>query len=261
MRSTLVRRSVLTASAVSLALLVTACGSDKAAKDESKDGGATSAAPSAPAADPAAKAKTAAELKGLLVTQADLAEYKLKEAGATEVSEAVAANATTKTECLPLGAVMSGSTPGKPAAGAATKVSSVPKAPAADASPEEKLKAITDALKVTVTMVGLGSYDGNGAQEAFAAVKAAGTACAAGYPGAKEADTGKVTKIAPGAAVTGGDEAVSFVVERELDGDKAPTQLVVVRKGNTLASFYAIAPAGEAAQPVAIVGAQVKKLG
>ncbi|MFJ7206413.1 hypothetical protein ACIQWR_23105 [Streptomyces sp. NPDC098789] len=260
MRSTLVRRSVLTASAVSLALLVTACGSDKAAKDESKDGG-TSAAPSAPAADPAAKAKTAAELKGLLVTQADLAEHVVKEATATELQEATAAYTTTKTECQPLALVMAGSGPGKVAANVATKVTGKPKAPAADASAEEKLKAITDALKVTATMDALNSYEGNGAQEAFAAVKAAGTACAAGFPGAKEADTGKVTKIAPGPAVTAGDEAVSFTVERELDGDKTPTQLVVVRKDNTLAALYTISFGGNAEAAKVVVDTQVKKLG
>ncbi|WP_330332047.1 hypothetical protein OHS33_21680 [Streptomyces sp. NBC_00536] len=261
MRSTLVRRSVLTASAVSLALLVTACGSDKAAKDEPKGGGASSAAPSAPAADPAAKAKTAAELKAQLVTQADLAEYKVKEAAPDEVTGAAAAYATTKAECQPLAQAMSGAGVGKSVGSAATKVSSVPKAPAADASPEEKLKAIKDAAGVTVTMVSLSSYDGKGAADAFAAVKAAGTACVAGYPGAKESDTGKVTKVTEGTPVSAGDEAVAFAVERDADGDKLATQLVVVRKGNTLASFYSLSPLTAAAQPKAIVDAQVKKLG
>ncbi|MET3986699.1 hypothetical protein [Streptomyces sp. PvR034] len=261
MRSTLVRRSVLTASAVSLALLVTACGSDKAAKDESKDGGATSAAPSAPAADPAAKAKTAAELKALLVTQADLADFVVKEAAPAEVQEAAAAYATTKAECQPLGQVMAGAGAAKAVGSAATKVSSKPKKPADDASPEEKLKAIKDALSVTVTMVGLNSYDGKGAADAFAAVKTAGTACAAGFPGAKESETGKVTKISAGDAVTAGDEAVAFAVERDVDGEKIATQLVVVRKGSTVASFYAVSPTGAAAQPKAVVDAQTKKLG
>ncbi|MFI5981286.1 hypothetical protein ACIBEA_10480 [Streptomyces sp. NPDC051555] len=261
MGSTLVRRSVLTASAVSLVLLATACGADKAAKDESKDGGATSAAPSAPAADAGAKAKTAAELKTLLVTQADLAEHVVKEATASELQEAAAAYATTKAECQPLALVMAGSGPGKAAANVATKATTKPKKPADDASPEEKLKAITDALKLTVTMDGLNSYEGKGAQEAFAAVKAAGTACAAGYPGAKEADTGKVTKVAPGSVVTAGDEAVAFNVERELEGEKTPTQLVVVRKGNTLAALYTISFGGNGEASKAVVDAQVKKLG
>ncbi|MER5731386.1 hypothetical protein ABT084_24155 [Streptomyces sp. NPDC002138] len=260
MRSTLVRRSVLTASAVSLVLLATACGSDKAAKDEPKGGG-TSGAASAPAADPAAKAKTAAELKQLLVTQAEAPDYVVKEAAPDEVTEAAAANATTKTECQPLSQVMSGAGAGKAAGNAATKTSSKPKKPAADASEADKLKAITDALSVTVTMVGLNSYDGKGAADAFASVKAAGTACAAGFPGAKEADTGKVTKVAPGAAVSAGDEAVAYAVERDLGGEKVSTQLVVVRKGSTLASFYSVSPATDAEQPKALVDAQVKKLG
>ncbi|MDJ0383441.1 hypothetical protein [Streptomyces sp. G-G2] len=259
MRSTLVRRSVLTASAVSLALLVTACGSDKAAKDEPKDGKASASAPSDAAA--AAKAKTAAELKPLLVTQAELADFVVKEAAPDEVATAAAANASTKAACLPISQATSGAGAGKAAGNAATKATAKPKAPAADASPEEKLKAVQDAMGSTITMVGLNSYDGKGAQEAFAAVKAAGAECAAGYPGAKEADTGKVTKVAPGAAVTAGDEAVAYAVERELDADKVATQLVVVRKGNTLASFYALSLTGDAAQPKALVDAQVKKLG
>ncbi|MET9695696.1 hypothetical protein ABZY31_02075 [Streptomyces sp. NPDC006529] len=260
MRSTLVRRSVLTASAVSLVLLATACGSDKAAKDEPKDAGASAAA-STPAAGPAAKAKTAAELKPLLVTQAEVADYLVKEAAPDEVTGAAAAYATTKAECRPLAQAMSGAGAGKSAGNAATKASSKPKQPAADASAEDKLKAVKDALSVTVTMVGLNSYDGKGADEAFAAVKAAGTPCAAGYPGASESETGKVTKVTPGTAVTAGDEAVAYAVEREVEGEKVATQLVVVRKGNTLASFYSVSPTTDAALPKTLVDAQVKKLG
>lgn len=253
MRTALVRRTVLTASAVSLALLATACGSEKA--DTKAD-----AKPSAGSAAPAAKAKTDAELAGLIVVQADLPEHVVKPA--TPEESAAAAGATSdKPECLPLVKAQSMAPVGSAAGTARTKAVAKPKEPAAGASAEEKLKAAMDALSATATSVTLSSYEGKGAQEAIATLKGAGTACAGGYTGSQGGGALKIQKVTPGAAVTAGDEALAYTVVGDADGEKLAMELVVVRKGNTLATFSALSASGTAEQPKAVVDAQVKKLG
>ncbi|MEU9252847.1 hypothetical protein AB0D66_13485 [Streptomyces sp. NPDC048270] len=255
MRTAFVRRTVLTASAVSLAVLATACGSSEGKKEDAKPsaGAATSAAP-------AAKAKTDAELAGLLVAQADLPAHVVKPA--TPAEAAAAAGATSdKPECLPLVKAQSMAPVGSAGGTARTKAVAKPKEPAADASPEEKLKAAMDALGGTATAVTLSSYDGKGAEEAFGLLKAAGTACAGGYTGTQDGESLKIQKVAPGASVTAGDEALAYTVVGDADGEKLTMELVVVRKGNALTTFSAISMTGTAEQPKAVVDAQVKKLG
>ncbi|MFJ3978948.1 hypothetical protein [Streptomyces sp. NPDC090021] len=256
MRSTLVRRSVMTASAVSLALLATACGSDTSdtkADTKPSEVPATSAAP-------AAKAKTSAELEGVIVVQADLPNHVVKAPTAAETAGAAGAKSD-KPECQPLVSAQSMNAVGTAAGTAGTRAVVKGKAPAADASPEEKLKAGLDALGGTVTSVYLASYEGKGAAEAFASLKTAGTACAGGYTGSQAGDSLKITKVAPGAAVSAGDEALAYTVTGEADGETLTTELVVVRKGNTLATFSALSIKGAAEQPKDVVDTQVKKLG
>ncbi|MET9962510.1 hypothetical protein ABZ128_26175 [Streptomyces sp. NPDC006326] len=254
MRSTLVRRTVLTASAVSLALLGTACGSEKA---EPKAEG-SSAAAAAPA--PAAKGKTDAELAGQIVAQADLPDHQFKPVTPAEVTAGATATSD-KPECLPLVKAQTVTPVGKSTGVARTKAVATPKAPSEGASMEEKLKAGLDALGSTATAVTLASYEGKGAEEAFAALKTAGTACAGGYTVNQQGESGKVGKVGAGTPVTAGDAALAYTVEGDADGEKFTTQLVVVRKGNTLATFSALSLKGAAEQPKAIVDAQVKKLG
>ncbi|MFK0254171.1 hypothetical protein [Streptomyces sp. NPDC090445] len=258
MRSILVRRSVMTASAAALALLATACGSSEGKKEDAKaDASSSAAAPASPAA-PAAKGKTDAELASVIVKQADLPDHVVKEATAAEAAAGAAATSD-KPECLPL-VKAQGLAPVGTATGAArTKAIAKPKEPAADASPEDKMKAAMDALGSTVTAVTVASYDGKGAEDAFTALKTAGTACAGGYSATSGGSTGKIGKVAAGAPVTAGDAALSYTVEGDMDGEKMATQLVVVRKGNTLATFSAVGLKAE--QPKALVDAQVKKLG
>ncbi|MET9463554.1 hypothetical protein ABZY44_01805 [Streptomyces sp. NPDC006544] len=257
MRTALVRRAVLTASAVSLALLATACGSsDKA--DAKKDDTKPDTASSAPAA--AAKGRTDAELGGLLLVQADLPDHVLKTPSADEVKAAAGATSD-KPACLPLVKAQSTTAQGTATGTARVKAVAKGKEPAADAGPEEKLKAGLDALGATATTVTLESYEAKGAEDAFASLKAAGTACAAGYGVTQAGEAGKVTKVGPAAAVTAGDEALAYTVEGDADGESFTTQLVVVRKGNTLATFSALSLTGTAEQPTAVVTAQLKKLG
>ncbi|MFC9296236.1 hypothetical protein ACFTWH_13680 [Streptomyces sp. NPDC057011] len=257
MRTALVRRTVLTASAVSLALLGTACGAEKG--DTKADTKPSASAGSASAA-PAGKAKTNAELAGVIVVQADLPDHVVKEATPAEAAAAADAKSD-KPACQPLVSAQSMNPVGTAAGTARTKAVAKPKAPAADASPEEKAKAAMGALGATATSVTLASYEGKGAQEAFATVKTAGTACAGGYTGSQGGDSLKITKVAPGAAVTAGDEAVAYTVTGDADGEPLTMELVVVRKGNTVATFSALSLTGTAEQPKAVVDAQVKKLG
>lgn len=255
MRTALVRRTVLSASALSLALLATACGSSGTtdAKDDAKPSA------SAPAA-PAAKAKTDAELGGLIVAQADLPDHVLKDA-TPEEAKAGAGATSDKPACVPLVKAQSMAAQGAGTGTARVKAVAKPKAAAADASPEEKAKAAMEALGSTATAVTLESFEGAGAAEAFASLKSAGAACAGGYTATQAGEAGKITKVGAGTPVTGGDEALAYTVVGDADGEPFTTQLVVVRQGNTLATFSAISLAGTAEQPTAVVAAQVKKLG
>ncbi|MFE0602581.1 hypothetical protein ACFW2T_10495 [Streptomyces sp. NPDC058892] len=245
----------MTASAVSLVLLATACGSDKA--DTKADAKPSEAA--ATSAAPAAKGKTDAELAKLLVTQADLADHTFKES--TPAEAAAGATATSdKPECKILVQAQAFVPAGTPSGTARTKAIATPK-PATGTSPEDAAKAIAGALGSTATTVTLASYEAKGAEEAFAAVKTASEKCSGGYAATQDGETTKITKVMPGAAVTGGDETLPLTVEIDADGEKLTTQLVLVRKGNTVATFSSLSLAGTAEQPKALVEAQAKKLG
>ncbi|MGW2560772.1 hypothetical protein ACWCXB_16315 [Streptomyces sp. NPDC001514] len=251
MRRTIVRRTAVSASAVSLALLVGACGSgDPAAKDEPKGG--------APAAS-AAKALSQAELDELILAEGDLQGHKFSKATAADIAAAKTVTSD-KAECKPLVDVMALRAAGTPGATATRKIVAVPKAPDADASPEEKALAGLGALGATVTADTLGSYDGEGAADAFAAIKKAGADCADGFALVAGAEKTNFTKVEP-AAYTAGDEAVAFTITVDLDGETGVTHLVAVRKGGTLATFHAQSLAGKAEQPKTVIDAQVKKLG
>lgn len=256
MRSALVRRSVLTASAVSLALLATACGSDKA-EDKKAD-----AKPSAPAtsAAPAAKGKTDAEVTALVVTQADLPEQIVSGEGASKAAAEAAGATADKAECKPLVQAQSGQKVGTSTGVGRTVTKDKPKEPAADASPEDKVKAGLEALGATQTLLVLNSYDAKGAEEAFAALKTAAAACSGGFTVEENGDKVKYLDVTPGAAVTAGDEAAAFTLTMDLDdGEKSTNHFVIVRKGNSLATFYSFGLA--ATQPKVVIDAQVKKLG
>lgn len=169
--------------------------------------------------------------------------------------------ASDKPACLPLVKALSMAPVGTASGTARIKGAAKPKGASPDASEEEKAKAGLEALGATVTAVALSSYDGKGAEEAFASLKSAGTACVGGFGIQMGGDSSKISKVSPAAAVTAGDEALAYTIELDDAGDKATTELVVVRKGNSVVTFSAISLAGTAEQPTAVVAAQVKKLG
>ncbi|MFD7960209.1 hypothetical protein ACFV5J_05275 [Streptomyces zaomyceticus] len=248
------RSAAVAATAVSFALLVTACGGGEKSDDKDK-GGAPSASATTTAA-PAAEALSAAELDKLIVEKADLKGYQVQKAGAEDVVTADKVT-TDKASCAPIAHAMSFISPGSPAASAERKVLAEPKKDAS-AKPED---ALAGALGVEVTAVTLGSYEGQGAQDAFASVKKAGTECAGGFSVVHLKESTKVSKVVP-ESVTAGEEAVAFTVTSDLEGEAFTSKLVVFRKGNTLASFSTIsfAPGGVAALPQALVDAQAAKL-
>ncbi|MEV7612239.1 hypothetical protein [Streptomyces sp. NPDC089799] len=259
MRSTFVRRSVIASTAVSLALLGTACGKSEDKTADAKPSAASSSAPAAAAA----KGKTDAELTPLLLAEGDVKDHAVKPATPAEAAAGLASTSD-KAECKPLVQAQSFGVLGTPSGSARTKAAggSAGKSTDPGASPEDKLKAGLEALGSTnMTAITLTSYDAKGAEEAFASVKAAGTACAGGYTATQAGEPTKVTAVAPGAAVSAGDEAASYTITLDGDGTPITTQLVVVRKGNTLATFAALNLGGKADQPTAVIDAQVKKLG
>ncbi|MFD9370067.1 hypothetical protein ACFWA6_20560 [Streptomyces sp. NPDC060020] len=253
MRTALVRRTVVAASAVSLALLATACGSDKA--DTKADAKPSAPASSSAPAAPAAKAKTDAELSALILTQADLADHVVVAVPKDEVAIGEAAKGD-RAECQPVVKTQGTAVVGTAAGTARMKAVAKPKV---GSSPEDAAAAGLKALAGTRTSVTLASYEGKGAEEAFAAVKTAATACAGGFTLTMEGEVTKIDKVASSTA-TGGDEAIALTLEADVEGTKVTTETVVVRKGNVLATHTASA-LGVADKPTAIVAAQVKKLG
>ncbi|MFF1559052.1 hypothetical protein [Streptomyces sp. NPDC058279] len=265
MRTVLVRRAVLTASAVSLTLLATACGSGKAGGAEADFKNAARASATRPSAAPSSgaaagpKGKTAGELRPLLVTEADLPEHRLE-----RVEDSAAQDdpiETDKAPCKPL-AQAEGMQPIGVSAGVARVVASGrPRAATEGAGAEGKADAVADAVRTTATSVALVSYDGKGAEEAIGAVKAGVEACAGGFSVTQTGERTAIESVKADTALPGGDEAVSFVTVMDLgDGDRNVTRVVVLRKGNTLATFTALSLTGEAEQPKAVVDAQAKKL-
>ncbi|MET8295005.1 hypothetical protein ABZW02_13195 [Streptomyces sp. NPDC005180] len=254
MRSTLVRRTVLTASAVSLALLISACGSGGSGE---KAGDKAADKPSASTAATSAKGKSDAEMTALLVTQTDLKDQIVSAEGAGGAAGVPAE--VDNAACKPLTQVQLAQKVGAPTGFGRTQAKAKPQELPAGASAEDKLKAGLLALGADQTLVTVASYDGKGAEDAFASVKAAGTACSGGYTVTYEGDKTKLDSVAPG-PIQARDEAVHYTVVMDLgDGEKSTGHLVAVRKGNALATFYTFGTAAKF--PGDLVDVQLTKLG
>ncbi|GAA1525448.1 lipoprotein [Streptomyces albidochromogenes] len=256
MRRTTVRRTAVAASALSLALLVGACGGDKSADDAPEGKGKKEGA----AAASSAKTLSQAELDKLVLAEGDVKNHKVIKPLKADLAAAEIAEPD-KPACKPLVDATSMRTPGSPAAKSLRRISVMPEKPAEDASPEEKLKAGLDAVgKAVIITDTLASYEGEGAQEALAALRDAGKACAGGFTTIAGPDKVTYSKVAP-ASYTAGDEAVAFTLSTDMGGETGTAQLVTVRKGNTLASFFAMSLMGKADQPKEAIDAQLAKLG
>ncbi|MEV5968723.1 hypothetical protein [Streptomyces sp. NPDC051921] len=250
MRPTLIRRTALAATtAASLALLLTACGGEE---KKGEDSGKADASASA-AAKPDVKALSAVELEKLVVAQADLKGYQVQKAGPADIVHPGDVSAD-KPACEALAEALSGVAPGTPGASAQRKA--IEAKQETSASPDQ----IMGALAAPVTTVTLGSYAGEGAQQAFASLKTAGTDCAGGFVLHGGGEKTKVTKVAP-ETVTAGDEALAWTITTDMEGNPFTSKLVVFRKGNNLAGFSSISLSGKIKDlPTAVVDAQAAKL-
>ncbi|MFJ7984769.1 hypothetical protein [Streptomyces sp. NPDC096351] len=249
------RSAAVAATAVSLALLVTACGGGEKGGEKGDKGGTGAPGASATSA-PAAEVLSAAELDKLIVATADVKGHQVTKTDDGDVVPAASVTAD-RAACTPIAHAMSFISPGSPAASAGRKVIEEPKKDAS-ASPED---ALLGGLGGRVTAVTLGSYDGQGAQEAFASVKKAGAECAGGFQVVHLKEKTKVAEVAP-ETVTAGEEAVAFTVTSDMEGQPFVSKLVVFRQGNTLASFSTISliPGGVKELPQVVIDAQAAKL-
>lgn len=243
-------------SAVTLAL-ITGCSSEESDGSKSTDAGNSSASPTQ-----AAKALSAAELEKLLLAQGDLDAKKYKiEDGDDTLPKSRTTVKSTKAECEPLVWATAALPPGDTDAHASNTVSEVPTS-TGTSSPED----FADAFDINVTFVGLSSYEGDGAEKAMKAVSDGASACTAGYEFTGDGETTKVNKVAPAQGSGQGDESVAFSQEIDMDGaGPANFTTEVVRKGNTIATFYTLNLAsidsGKAPEnPTEVVTAQLGKI-
>ncbi|MGC3000669.1 hypothetical protein ACPF8X_20490 [Streptomyces sp. G35A] len=261
MRTSAVRRTALAASAAALALLATACGGSG---DEDKGADSKGRADSTASAAPAAKALTAAELEKAGLVQADVKSGKVatKVAATDDIAEDQVK--TDDAACLPLAHAQAGVAQGEPAATVKRSWTGEPVKPSEGTSPEDALLASLDLDKM---LINLASYEGGAAEQAMKGLTTAAEKCAGGFTATVGGEKLKIVKVATTTAPGGGDEgaAVTLTVAAE-EGVKAPSKIVVVRKGATLASFSAVNLAsmgtGEDFDvPAEVVDAQLAKLG
>lgn len=251
MRARALRHAGAVAAVTTLALALTACGGEEKKQEDTGKADASASA----AAKPDVKALSAAELEKLVVGQADLKGYQVKKAKSDEVLNPGDVSAD-KPACEPLAEAMSWIAPGTPGAKVVRKTIQIPGKDAA-ANPENALGA----LSTPVTTVTLGSYAGQGAEQAFASLKTAGTDCAGGFTATASGEKVKVTKVAADTAA-GGDEALAWTITTDVDGTRMVTKLAVLRKANNLAGFATMSLGGEVKeQPKTVIDAQAAKLG
>jgi hypothetical protein len=265
-RSSGIRLCVTVAvSALSLAL-ITGCsdgGSDKAESNSQN-----AAQGSEKNTD---KAHTAAELKKLILAQGDVDGYKVAAADALPGGRS---GIKGDEKCKPLLYVLSGAAPADaPAetnrmATAAKKPSATASADVEDMSDAEIEKALTDSMSVDMTMVGLSSYDGDGAEKAFKAVSDAVAGCTGGFTGTAGGEPQKFTKVSAEKGSGTGDESLAYAAYGEPDAEDGTTPVShaeVVRHGNVVATYYTMNVGAMVADkaytvPAAVITAQSAKL-
>ncbi|MEU1516725.1 hypothetical protein ABZ490_32050 [Streptomyces sp. NPDC005811] len=251
--------------ALSLALL-TGCSSDDGSKKGSGDSKGSSSSSSSSSSGSDAKALASAELEKLLLAQGDVKGYKVAD-GDDTLPKSKSVVKTDKAACDPLAWATGGLAPGDTDANVSNSVST-DKASDAPTSLDDAGEAdIEGAFDIDMTFVGLSSYDGDGAEKAMKAVSDGVTACAGGYALKAEGETSKVTKVATDKGTGGGDEAVAFSEVVDMDGEGTATfHAEVIRKGNTVATFYTVnfAAFGDGGDmgpvPAAVITAQLGKL-
>jgi hypothetical protein len=253
--------ATLSVSALSLAL-ITGCsggGSDDAKDNDKKADSKGSSAP-------AATVLNASALEKALVSKADLDGYTVEKTAGIPSKDGIV---TTDEKCLPLAYTLSGLAPGDAKAEVSATVTQEPKTGNLDdnSSVEELADAFGSALDINVTLVGLSSYDGDGAQKTLASVQDAVKSCPKGFSATAEGETQPFTGIAEEKGSGTGDESVAFVASGLMDEEAGAgkVHVEVVRHGSTLATYYTI-NIGQMTQKKeytvdpTVVAAQAKKL-
>ncbi|MDT0610186.1 hypothetical protein [Streptomyces lancefieldiae] len=270
MRSTAVRRTALAASAATLVLLATACGGSS---DDGADDAKGTSDQSAPAGDakaepdqsaPAGDAPAAAELEKIALAQADVKNGKV----ATEIpaDENVAKDkvSTDDKACLPLALAVAAVAQGEP--GAEVKRSWEGQTDTLSEGSGPDGQDMTE-IQVNTIRLNVASYAGGGAERALAELKTATEKCAGGFTATVDGDRMRVAEVTTTAAPKGGDEGVAATVGIDIGKEAAaPMKVVVVRKGDTLATFSAtnlssMMSGVDFEVPTDVVDAQVAKLG
>ncbi|MFH9732553.1 hypothetical protein [Streptomyces sp. NPDC017260] len=196
---TAIRRTVLTASAVTLALSVTACGGGD---QDGGDGGDTKAKGGG-ADKPAAKALTAGELEKRVVGAGDLKDHQVKKPTKDDVAEPGTLSVE-QAECESVARVLSALPVGTPAAStqrlvvqesAAAKKGMPSMEELAGMTEEEAKEATIDSLDITKTMTSLWSYDADGAERTLGTLREAGRKCAGGFGMSVGGEEQQVTKV------------------------------------------------------------------
>ncbi|MGW3653680.1 hypothetical protein [Streptomyces sp. NPDC000878] len=261
MRSTVVRRTALAASAAALALLVTACGGssdgDSGSDKVGSDGESTQAGKTA-----TAKALTAAELTKVALVQVDVKSGTLAEKVPAKDDIAPAKVTSEDAACAPLAYLQAGSYVGEPAATVKRAWKGEAVKPAAGASDEDQFLAALDLEQAIIT---LASYEDGGAEQAMKDLSTAAEKCAAGFSYTVAGTATKAAKVVTTTAPEGADEALALTVSVNADGVKAPMKAVILRKGATVVyipavNFAAAATGKDYDFPTEIVDAQLAKL-
>ncbi|KUL23421.1 hypothetical protein ADL12_39565 [Streptomyces regalis] len=211
-------------SALTLAL-VTGCGGDSGGSD--------------------AKALSSAELKKAIIAESDVDGYKVDTSG-KQLPKSKDDIKSSEENCVPLAYAMGGLAPGDAASTTAVMVREDKKKPSDTASKSledltegEFEDSFTDALSLDMTVVGLSSYDGDGAEQTFKSVSDAVESCSGGFPVTMQGTDQKITKISSEKASGAGDESVAFTAVSDLeDGDVGTTHVEVVRHDSTIATYY-----------------------
>ncbi|MGI5377820.1 hypothetical protein ACQEV2_26955 [Streptomyces sp. CA-251387] len=210
-------------SALSLAL-VTGCGGDSGGSD--------------------AKALSSAELKKSIIARGDVDGYKVDASG-KQLPKSKEQVTSSEEQCRPLAYAMGGQAPGDSASNTAVmateqkKPTDTASKSLEDLSEGEFEDSFSEALSLDMTVVGLSSYDGDGAEQTFKSVSDAVKSCAGGFPLTMQGTDQKVTKLTTEKASGAGDESVAFTAVSDLeDGDVGTTHVEVVRHGSTIATYY-----------------------
>ncbi|MFI7408825.1 hypothetical protein ACIBU0_09190 [Streptomyces sp. NPDC049627] len=237
-------------SALSLAL-VTGCGGDSGGSD--------------------AKALSSAELKKAIIAQGDVDGYKVDASG-KQLPKSKEQVTSSEEKCRPLAYAMGGQAPGDSASNAAVMATEEKKPTDTASKSLEDLgegdfeDSFSEAMSLDLTVVGLSSYDGDGAEQTFKSVADAVKSCSGGFPLTMQGTDQKVTKLTSEKASGAGDESVAFTAVSDLeDGDVGTTHVEVVRHGSTIATYYTMNLGLMMTDkpydvPAALIDAQAKKL-